>query len=49
MYIIKQQGIQSGWFDPAEDNVRYLFVDQDGNRVSGINEDISWLFMCRYL
>lgn len=49
MYIIKQQGVQAGWFDDSQDNARYLFVDQDGKRVEGINNEISWLFMCRYL
>ena len=49
MYIIQQHGAQAGWFDSAADNARYLFTDPNGNRVVGINEDISWLFMCRYL
>lgn len=49
MYIIQQHGAQSGWFDDAADNARYLFIDQNGNRVVGINKEISWLFMCRYL
>lgn len=49
MYIIQQHGAQAGWFDDAADNVRYLFLDQDGNRVVGVNPEISWLFMCRYL
>lgn len=47
MYIIQQQGAQAGWFDA--DNAGYLFKDQDGNKVIGINNEISWLFMCRYL
>lgn len=45
-YIIQNRGIQRGWFDP--DNEGYLFVDADGGRVVGINNEISWLFMCRY-
>ena len=49
MYIIQQHGAQAGWFDDAADNARYLFTDSNGNRVVGVNEDISWLFMCRYL
>lgn len=49
MYIIQQHGAQAGWFDDAADNARYLFLDQDGNRVVGVNSEISWLFMCRYL
>ncbi len=45
-YIIQQAGVQMGWFDI--DNPGYLFKDADGNKVIGINSDISWLFMCRY-
>lgn len=45
-YIIQNRGIQSGWFDP--DNKGYLFLDSNGGRVPGINNEISWLFMCRY-
>lgn len=47
MYIIQQQGAQAGWFD--ETGAGYLFKDKDGNKVIGINNEISWLFMCRYL
>lgn len=47
MYIIQQQGEQTGWF--TEDSAGYLFLDTDGNKVVGINNEISWLFMCRYL
>ncbi len=47
MYIIQQQGAQAGWFDAND--AGYLFKDKDGNKVIGINNDISWLFMCRYL
>lgn len=46
MYIIQQQGIQAGWWDTESQT--YLFVDQDGNKVPGINSEIAWLFMCRY-
>ncbi len=49
MYIIQHHGEQSGWFDEDPKNARYLFIDQDGKRVEGINNEISWLFMCRYL
>ena len=45
-YIIQQQGAQAGWF--VEDGAGYLFVDENGNNVIGINNEISWLFMCRY-
>ena len=47
MYIIQQQGAQAGWFNA--ESAGYLFKDQDGNKVIGINNEISWLFMCRYL
>lgn len=47
MYIIQQQGAQAGWYD--ENSAGYLFLDQDGNKIIGINKEISWLFMCRYL
>lgn len=46
-YIIQQTGIQMGWFDA--DSHGYLFLDSNGQKVIGVNEDISWLFMCRYL
>lgn len=45
-YIIQQQGAQAGWF--AENEAGYLFVDDNGNNVIGINNEISWMFMCRY-
>ncbi len=47
MYIIQQQGAQAGWYD--QNGSGYLFLDKDGNKVIGINNEISWLFMCRYL
>lgn len=45
-YIIQQRGIQSGWWDPQ--GALYLFVDDNGTPVAGINNEIAWLFMCRY-
>lgn len=45
-YIIQQRGDYSGWFD--ESNSSYLFVDDNFVPISGINPEISWLFMCRY-
>ena len=46
-YIIQQRGDHSGWFDM--ENASYLFKDKDGNRIPGINKEISWLFMCCYI
>ena len=47
MYIIQNHGDHSGWYDI--DNPGYLFKDQDGNLVPGINAEIAWLFMCCYI
>ena len=46
-YIIKNGGGYKGWFD--ETNDMYLFKDADGNAMTNINKDISWLFMCCYI
>lgn len=46
-YIIQQRGEYSGWFD--QNNGLYLFKDENGNLVPGINPEISWLFMCCYI
>ncbi|MBQ7801942.1 MAG: hypothetical protein IJ375_06440 [Oscillospiraceae bacterium] len=46
-YIIQNEGADSGWFDP--NGSMYLFMDDNGNLVPGINNEISWLFMCRYI
>ena len=46
-YILQMEGDDSGWFDP--DGAMYLFVDDNGNMVDGINNEISWLFMCCYI
>lgn len=45
-YIIQMRADHTGWFDP--DSAMYLFVDQNGDQVPGINENIAWLFMCCY-
>ncbi len=45
-YIIQQRGEYAGWWDL---NVSYLFVDENGVPVLGINDEIAWLFMCCYL
>lgn len=45
-YIIQNRGEYSGWFDASKS--LYLFKDENGNKVPGINNDIAWLFMCCY-
>lgn len=45
-YIIQQRAEYAEWFD--KDNSMYLFQDENGNQIPGINLDIAWLFMCRY-
>ncbi len=45
-YIINQAGIQAGWWDVEGHG--YLFVDNEGMKIPGINSEIAWLFMCRY-
>ncbi len=46
-YIIEQRGDHSGWWDPS--GSLYLFKDENGNPVPGINNEIAWLFMCCYI
>lgn len=46
-YIIQMRGEYSGWFDP--DHSLYRFVDANGDPLPGINNEISWLFMCCYI
>lgn len=46
-YIIQQHGDHSGWYDA--DSSMYLFVDDNLTPIPGINEEISWLFMCCYI
>lgn len=45
-YIIQSRGEHSGWFDVTKD--LYLFKDENGNKIPGINNEIAWLFMCCY-
>ncbi len=45
-YIIQSRGDYAGWFDVNEG--LYLFKDQNGNKIPGINSDIAWLFICCY-
>ena len=46
-YILQMEGEDAGWFDT--NNSLYLFKDDNGNFVDGINNEISWLFMCCYI
>lgn len=46
-YIIQQHGGYVGWFNAEGNN--YIFKNQDGNPVVGVNSEISWLFMCCYI
>lgn len=45
-YIIQQRGDYSGWWD--ESSAQYLFKNDAGTVISGINPEIAWLFMCCY-
>ncbi|MBQ8358539.1 MAG: hypothetical protein IJX37_01305 [Oscillospiraceae bacterium] len=45
-YIIENSGDHNGWF---KEDGNYLFKDENGNKVPGINADIAWLFMCCYI
>lgn len=45
-YIIQQRGDYVGWWDP--ESYSFLFQDEGGNAVEGINYEIAWLFMCCY-
>lgn len=47
MYIIRNNGEHQGWWNTEGNN--YLFLDENGNRVPGINAEIAWLFMCCYI
>ena len=46
-YILQQRGDYSGWWNPDES--LYLFVDENRNKIVGINNEIAWLFMCCYI
>lgn len=46
-YILQMEGEDSGWFDP--EGSLYLFKDDNGMNIDGINNEISWLFMCCYI
>lgn len=46
-YIIQQRGDHYGWF--KVDGAQYLFKDQNGEVIPGINPDNAWLFPCCYI
>ncbi len=46
-YILQMEGEDSGWFD--EESSLYLFKDVNGVNIPGVNNEISWLFMCCYI
>lgn len=46
-YIIQSRGEYCGWWEA--DSSMYLFTDENGVPVPGINPEIAWLFMCCYV
>lgn len=46
-YIVQQRGDYAQWWDP-ESGV-YLFKDENGIPLDGVNHEIAWLFMCCYV
>lgn len=46
-YIMQQNGDYLGWWDPSSST--YLFKDENGVNVPGINTEIGWLAMCCYI
>ncbi len=46
MYIINERGTFSGWWE--EGNPGYIFTDDNGNSIIGLNKEIAWLFLCCY-
>lgn len=47
MYIFMQRGDYVGWWDI--DSHGYLFYGADGEKLTNINPDIAWLFLCSYI
>ncbi len=45
-HIIQNRGEYVGWWDA--NSQQYLFVNENGNPISEINNEIAWLFMCCY-
>ncbi len=48
-YIIQMRGDHYGWFEEANTKHGYIFMDDNGNPVPGINNEISWLVLCCYV
>ncbi len=46
-YIIQNHGEYAGWWDSESNG--FIFVDEKGGRLVGLNPDIAWLFLCCYL
>ena len=46
-YIVQQHGDHQGWWDESKPN--YIFVDENGVKVTDINKDNAWLLMCYYV
>lgn len=44
-YIIQMSGEHQGWWDVSGN---YIFRDELGAEIPGINPEIAWLFMCYY-
>lgn len=45
-YIIQNHGDHNGWW---KEDGNYIFKNENGDHVIGINADIAWLFMCCYI
>ena len=45
-YIIQSRGEYVGWWDAQSKD--FIFKDQLGNPIAGLNTEIAWLFMCCY-
>lgn len=46
VYIIQHRGEFVGWWDP--DGHSYLFTDENGNGIPGLNHEIAWMFLLCY-
>ncbi len=46
-YIIQMRGDHCGWF--TTDGAMYLFINQNGDPVPGINSELAWLHQCCFI